>query len=204
MTGQIAHEKYKQALRAEMLGRREKCSPTAARVASEKVCGRLETFGSLAAAQQLAGYAAVRGEIDTEEYLRARLAGGARVYLPRVEGPGALVFVGVDESWDLHPGGFGIPEPAGQPGISHEIDVFLVPGVAFDRRGNRLGFGGGFYDRALGSIRANRRAVAAGRALFVGVCYHWQLVDPPLLVDEHDIAMNVIITDQTLFWADGG
>lgn len=113
------------------------------------------------------GYAAMPDEVDTSAFLARRASEGAEVALPRVQGvelearlwrPGdALV---------LSP--LGIREPAdASPRVDpSRLDLVVVPGVAFDRRGGRLGFGKGFYDRFLGSCP---------RALRVGVAFRQQI-----------------------------
>lgn len=84
------------------------------------------------------------------------------------------------------PGRFGIPEPDGAAEPPGRIDAVLVPGLAFSRRGARLGQGAGFYDRALAGLDP--------RALRVGVCYAWQLRDD-VPMDRHDVAMTHVATE---------
>lgn len=200
MTGQIASKKTKEALRKDLLERRLALSRAEVSAASEQLCARLASFRPLRAAEKLAGYAAIRAEIDLSAYLDQRHAEGAQVFLPRVEGPGEMVFAPLAGRDELIPGPFGVAQPSGLPVSIGEIDVFLVPGVAFDRGGNRLGFGGGYYDRALRRARSTR-APGAQPMLLVGVCYDWQLLDARVPAEEHDIAMDVIITDQQVFRA---
>lgn len=122
-------------------------------------------------------YLSVGGELGTRalvEILRPR-----GVLLPRVLGPGvmeAAVHTGV-----LEPGPHGIPAPTGPVGIPR---VVLVPGVAFDARGNRLGQGGGFYDRWL---RAHPDVVS------VGLCHDVQLVDA-VPTAAHDRPVDHVLT----------
>ena len=99
-------------------------------------------------------YASFGTELDTRPLLRRVLDGGRRLVLPRVERAArrlALYQVG-DLDTDLQPGTWGIPEPAPErcrPVMPDEIDFVLVPGVAFDHHGGRVGHGGGYYDRLL-------------------------------------------------------
>lgn len=134
----------------------------------------------------VAGYAALGCEVDVRAYLEAALEEGVAIYLPRVSGPGVMEFCAVDDLDALSPGAFGIDEPSGEAVDTGLIEVFLVPGLAFDRRGRRLGFGKGFYDRALPK---------KGKAVAVGVGYGWQLVDD-VPAAAHDRSMDAVVTDE--------
>ena len=119
------------------------------------------------------------------------LADGRGVYFPRVVGTGLMEFVAIRSLADLSPGAYGIAEPQGEPADIREIDVFLVPGLGFDRHGVRIGFGGGFYDRAL----ARRREAAAKVPLFVGIGYSCQVLDTDLPADEWDVRLDSVVTE---------
>ncbi|HEY3806054.1 MAG TPA: 5-formyltetrahydrofolate cyclo-ligase [Kofleriaceae bacterium] len=143
----------------------------------------------LADRRVVALYAPKGSEVDTlaiDENLRAR---GARVVYPRiVDGQRVLAFheVTPDRLVAAH---FGIAEPRAdwryQVGLV-EIDAFVVPGLAFDRAGGRIGFGRGHYDATL--------AAAAPAALRVGLAFEAQLVDE-VHHEPHDIALHVIVTE---------
>lgn len=91
-------------------------------------------------------------------------------------------------SADLKPGKFGIPEPV-EPVRAGALNLILVPGIAFDRTGNRLGRGGGFYDRLLAEYPG---------ATAIGLCFDFQLVDS-LPVEPHDRPVNWIVTESQVF-----
>ena len=102
-----------------------------------------------------------------------------------------------DPGRDLLPGYKGIPEP--DPKLAHarsipatQLEVVIVPGAVFDRRGYRLGYGGGYYDRFL--------ALEAPQALRIGLCFDLQLVDQ-LPEEAHDVPMDWLVTEQeSLSW----
>ncbi len=136
------------------------------------------------AATQVAGYQAIRGELPATSALYDAHMRGVHLVFPRVDGE-ELRF----HRWDgspLVPGPFGIREPSATlPVVSpSELDVILVPGVAFDRAGNRLGYGGGYYDRVL----------AQPRGLAIGVAWSFQIVDA-LPVDPWDQPVDAILTE---------
>ena len=181
----------KKALRRQLLDRRACLSPAEmacmGRAAQALVIG-LELFRS---AQTLALYAPTRGETDTADIHRAALAAHKSVCYPRVEQE-RLRFYRVKSRAELVIGRFGILEPGPE---SHEIapedlDLILLPGVAFDQRGFRLGYGRGFYDRFL--AESNFSGVK------IGMGYTFQMLDC-LPVEGHDQPMDLVVTNQTVY-----
>jgi 5-formyltetrahydrofolate cyclo-ligase len=189
----------KRALRHTMMARRQEVSPAERARASAAVSARLQALPEVDLACGsggiIAGFVALapRGEIDPEAGLWKAAGDGARVVFPRVsvEAP-RLRFHWAEPGnpREMIPGPYGLLEPAvTTPEIdAAEIDVMIVPGLAFDRQGNRLGYGGGYYDEAAGKLRA------AGRGLLVGVGYDFQLVDR-CPAGEADVAVDCVVTD---------
>ncbi len=177
----------REKLRRMLRDQRAALAEPLVRAMSADVCAAVAALPAFARATRVALYASVRGEIDPTE-LRAPLhARAADVVYPRVMStdPPLLAFCRVDRDEPLAAGRFGIPEPAAATAVdAATIDLILVPGVAFARDGHRLGFGHGYYDHAL---------AAAPRALRVGLCHDFQLVDrlPPRAGDE---PVDVILT----------
>lgn len=128
-------------------------------------------------------YRAKPPELSVTSLGNGALRDGKRVVFPRVE-PGGLVLREVASWDDLEVGAYGIHEPkAGCPVVSPaDIDVAIVPGVAFTRAGDRLGQGGGFYDRLLPTIGG----------VSVGVAFDCQLVDV-LPVEAHDRPVDEVV-----------
>lgn len=106
--------------------------------------------GEFQAAERIGFFASLPFEVATDYLIQASLKVGKEVFLPRVNGR-VLVFQAVKSLTKLGLGAQGVREPDSQvPKIAAaEIDLLVVPGLAFDRQGNRLGFGFGFYDRVL-------------------------------------------------------
>lgn len=164
--------------------------------ASMAVMARLARLNVLRQATRVAGYRAVRGELDIDAAMLLLAERGASVTVPRVNGE-HLEFVRWAEGQAVQAGSFGIPEPIdGDVVPLARHDVVLAPLVAFDRSGNRLGQGGGFYDRALG--RADRSSLVV-----IGVAHAIQEV-PEVLTEPWDIGIDAVVTeDETIEFTPG-
>jgi len=131
-------------------------------------------------------YWSMDDEVFTHDYV-CKWAGKKTVLLPCVKGDvlELRVFTGMES---LRPGeSFGILEPVGELYTDYEaIDLIVVPGVAFDRQGNRLGRGRGYYDKILKETPAARK---------VGICFGFQLVEQ-VPVDELDVRMDLVISGE--------
>ncbi len=139
--------------------------------------------------QKVALYSAMRGEVGTDRVRERCLAAGAWLYYPRMCDDGNLTFFRHREGdgWEL--GRFGIREPRlvpGQEGIRNGFDLVVVPGVAFDAAGWRLGRGHGYYDRFLRGL--------GGTAVAVGLAFSWQMV-PEVPVDAWDVPVDAVVTE---------
>ena len=153
---------------------------------SQQVQRRLIDSEYFAKAKTLALYDPINNEVATGQIFAAAQELEKRVYYPRVAGDD-LEFIEVHTTDELVPGAFGVAEPVSGEMISvAELDLIVVPGVAFDLRGHRLGYGRGFYDRQLAE-----RSVAT---VAVGLCFEMQLCD--LLPSEnHDQALDYVATE---------
>lgn len=145
----------------------------------------------------VSGFWPIGDEVDALTALRALAARGHTVALPVVVGRGwPLVFRRWVEGDNMASGPFGIREPLDSaPEIAPR--VLLVPLLAFDRDGFRLGYGGGFYDRSLAGLRQR------GHALAVGVAWAGQEV-PAVPHDAHDQRLDWIVTERELIRIEGG
>ncbi len=94
---------------------------------------------------------------------------------------------------NLKEGKFGIPEPEGKPVEISKIDVVIVPAIAFDKEGHRLGYGKGYYDRFLEKFKGTK----------IGVAYDFQIVDN-LPKEQHDIPVDIIVTPTQIIQSKGG
>ncbi len=140
-------------------------------------------------ARTVAAFVPVRGEVGAVALWFDARTLRVEVALPRCsQGTGEMTFHRV-EAWPTEGGAYGIPEPpTGAPRVAWEaIDAILVPGLAFDRAGHRLGYGAGYYDRALPRLR--------GDALRVGVCYGLQCVEE-VPTAPHDVPVDLVVSDR--------
>lgn len=181
----------KQELREKLRAMRRAFSPEKQENASLAVYRRLQGFAPYRDAECIMAYMACRGELSLAPVMDELLAGGRELLLPRCEAPGEMTARRIEDRRQLVPGAFHLMEPdAACKIISPEkIDLILVPGVAFDRAGHRLGQGGGYYDRFL--IKTN--------ALCVGIC-HDEVLLAQVPVEEYDCTMDAVITPQETIW----
>jgi 5-formyltetrahydrofolate cyclo-ligase len=181
----------KRSLRQQMLAQRLALSQEEWRAASLLAQQNLLTLEEYARAECIALYASTRNEADTSEILAAAFRADKRVLYPAVCGE-HMVFRQVEGVASLEQGSFGILEPC-PTGVDHhadEADLIVVPGVAFDLTGHRIGYGKGFYDRFL---RHPGR-----KAHLVGLCHDFQLIGGNIPAEGHDVRMEIIVSDRRI------
>ncbi len=140
--------------------------------------------------RNLALYAAMRGEVGTDRIRDSYLEAGANLYYPRVRPDGSLSYHPHDGGGGWVLGRFGIREPrveAEAAGTKTGFDLVLVPGMAFDPAGRRLGKGFGCFDRFLAEL--------ADGVETVGLAFSWQLV-PEVPVEAWDVPVDAVVTDE--------
>lgn len=155
--------------------------------AAAAVAASLAAVEILQAAETVAGYRAVRGEVDVDEVLLKLIDRGATVTVPRVVDDD-LEFVEWLPTAPTEKGAFGISEPVEGDVLDLALhDLVLAPLVAFDPMGHRLGWGGGFYDRSLARLGDKRPAI-------VGIAHAFQEV-AEIPAEPWDIAVDAVVTD---------
>lgn len=153
--------------------------------AAEEVFARLEETAAFLMADRILMYHSLPDELPTRSFLN-KWKDRKSFFLPRVNGVN-LDILPYDES-RLELGSFHIEEPQGNDTVdSDSMELIIVPAVAYDRKGNRLGRGKGFYDRLLATTKATK----------VGVGYEFQLVDD-IPCEPHDVPMDMVITQHTV------
>lgn len=177
----------KDIIRAQIRAAKALVGEAERRSAATSVFNRLEKMAAFMMADRILMYHSLPDELSTHEFLD-RWGKRKRFFLPRVNGVN-LDILPYDKS-NLRLGAFHIEEPDGYDTTSFDdIEMIIVPAVAFDRKGNRVGRGKGYYDRLL----------ATTRALKVGVGYDFQLrPDGDIEPAQNDVPLDVIITESTL------
>lgn len=173
MTTDHTIDSRKRALRQQMRARRRALSPAAQAQAAQMLDHRIRQLPAYRHARNVAAYLASDGEVSLTPFLKQATRQGKRCYLPRITGKRAMRFHRYRPGQALFTNTYGLAEPGSrQPRRAlKQMDMVLMPLVAFDRQGGRLGMGGGFYDRALAQCRG------ANRPLLVGVAHDFQAVD---------------------------
>ncbi|HVF09600.1 MAG TPA: 5-formyltetrahydrofolate cyclo-ligase [Abditibacteriaceae bacterium] len=182
--------------------------------ASAAICARLLELNFARSFYKIGVYLATPEEANIDAFAASLLARGVTVAAPRtgkrVENSPPLIKIGgravpsfytlSDLRAGVRPGSFGVREPLEYPGGVHyrpeELDLIIAPGLAFDARGGRLGFGGGWYDRAL------QRGVLQTGTLALGVCFDCQIVDMVPRA-EHDVPVATIVTENRIIDVEG-
>ncbi|WP_083871870.1 5-formyltetrahydrofolate cyclo-ligase [Vreelandella jeotgali] len=188
----------KPTLRRELKRRRRALSSRQQRAAAARLCRRLKTLPELQRARRISLYLPFGGEIDPQPLLPWLYRRGVSVYLPvlRPLADNALWFVAYRPDTPMVRNRFGIREPAAAFSARRQnrlpawaLDTLIVPLVGFDARANRMGMGGGFYDRTLAFMRYRRPAPT-----LIGVAHACQEVET-LPVEPWDIPLGAIATD---------
>jgi len=173
-------------MREELIGRRTLLTAEARRAMSERACRQLAQAVDLGAFSVLGFCWPIRGEFDVRGLAKQHLAAGGQIAIPVVVQKEAPL-----EFWRWHPGMpmqtgvWNIPIPKERDVLMP--DVVIAPLVGFDAAGFRLGYGGGYFDRTL--------AAAAPRPFAIGLGYADSAL-PTVYPQPHDIAMNLIVTDE--------
>ncbi len=153
--------------------------------ASARLAARLTAMEQYRRAGSLFAYIAFNQEVRTVPVIRRAWADGKRVAVPKIVGR-EMSFFWIDSFDCLRKGPLGIPEPMeGAPAADDDSALVLVPGLAFDAAGNRVGYGGGYYDRYLAAHPLHPTAA---------LCYGFQMLDS-IESDPFDIPVNVVIAD---------
>lgn len=168
--------------------------PEAAQAVMDQVLAELDPRGKI-----IAGYWPIGDELDCRPVLEALSAAGAQVALPVVAGQGhALIFRTWKPGDALEQGPFGTLHPAVKAPIV-QPRVILVPLIAFDLMGHRLGYGAGYYDRTIAALRA--QGATKGTVTAIGLGYDVQRVDA-VPADAHDQQLDGVITNSGTLWFD--
>lgn len=177
----------KRVARALAREARDRLTPEQRRDAAYRIAEALLALDELADARAVLAHAALPNEIDPAPAIARLRERGIRIAYPRIESPGVLGLHYVGHELDLVPGPFGLAQPSEfaprmQP---RDADAILLPGIAFDERGTRLGYGGGYFDRLLPTCRPD--------AVRIGIGFDEQLLTE-IPAEEHDERVSIVVT----------
>jgi 5-formyltetrahydrofolate cyclo-ligase len=185
-------DKSKKIVRKKIQEKRNSLTYHERLIGSSSIAERLMKLDCYRNSKEILAYYPFRSEIDTTIIIRKALNQGKKVILPRVRGKKLELYYIKDLIDDLIPGSFGIMEPiASKCKIASykNVDMVLVPGVGFDRNFNRLGYGGGFYDKLLEKLPVKIPRIALAFTL--------QIIEN-IPVMAHDLKVNIIITEKEI------
>jgi len=146
------------------------------------ICEKLEELIEQRSAKVVHSYLPMGSEIDVYPLLEKLLTVGITVITPKSLKGRKIRNLALHSLQELEDGIFGTKHPAHDEEYTGPIDLFIIPGLAFDKRGYRIGYGAGYYDNFLPSHTGHK----------AGVCYSFQLVEQ-VLVEAHDIPMDIVV-----------
>lgn len=187
--------KTKKELRKEMKAMRKALTKEQITQESEKIIRRLLETEEYKNAKTIFSYVSFEEEADTIALIRQAFADGKKVAVPKVSG-NEMEFYPIMSLDELKPGYYGILEPVTKEIEKETEGMLIVPGLAFDFSYNRMGYGGGFYDRYLHAHPKHQLVKAA-------LAYDFQMV-PKIETEEHDQKMDMVITPSKIWKRQSG
>lgn len=187
----------RRALRASMKERRRALTAPERIAAAQGVMKQLAQLPEITVDTRIGAYFAVDGELSLHFVVAQCWRRGQTVHLPLAGARRRLDYAPYDAQTEVAPNRFGIPEPrvdAAALVAPEALELVLVPLVAFDRRGGRLGYGGGYYDKGFAFLHGHERPTMP---LLVGVGYAFQEV-ATLAPEPWDVALDFVATDREL------
>lgn len=173
----------KTELRREIRARKRAMTEAEIEERSAKLARLFFASGAYQNAKTIYGYLPYNQEVRTVPMLERALKDGKKVAVPKVYGD-EMKFLYLDDLTAVAKGYAGIPEPIADEPVAHdETALVLMPGLAFDPQGHRIGYGGGFYDKFL-AAEPNHPTLA--------LCYEFQML-PKLDVEDHDIPVDTVL-----------
>lgn len=156
------------------------------KTADEIIFNKVISCDEVKNAENIFCYISVNDEVSTEKIIKYLLEAGKTVSVPLCVDKGKMIAVKISSFYDLKEGMYGIPEPKSHTEFEKQmLDLIIVPALAFDKEGYRLGYGGGYYDRFM----------ANSKAFKLGICRS-ELYVEALPHAEFDIKVDKVITER--------
>ena len=187
----------KQPLKQEIFKKRKSLSKREVEEKSTAIKEKLFSLNKFKDAKNILFYVSFNNEADTivliKELLKNKKENKKNIIVPYVEKNSLILQLSVLNNFnDLEPKTFGILEPKEdkiKKFDAKKVDLVLVPGIAFDKNGHRIGYGYGYYDRFLEKLNKNTTKI--------GLCYDFQLIDK-IPKEKHDIPMDIVVTEKRI------
>ncbi|WP_370541323.1 5-formyltetrahydrofolate cyclo-ligase [Bartonella sp. W8122] len=181
----------KKTLRQEALARRDRMRQEQRVIISQKLVDELQKLLAILKGKTVAGFWPIKSEIDPRPIMLALKEHGFKLALPAIINKTKMVFRIFEDEGKLVDMGFGTVGPSEEAKIVTP-ETLLVPLSAFDNKGNRIGYGAGYYDRAIASLRENGH-----NPLLIGLAFDCQEV-PSIPAEPHDQKLAMILTESGL------
>ena len=187
----------KQKLKDEIFRKRKSLPKSEVDEKSAAIREKLFSLNEFKDSKNILFYVSFNNEVDTietiKELLKNKEENKKNIIVPYVEKNNPILQLSKLNSFDdLEPKTFGILEPKDgkiKKFDANELGLVIVPGIAFDENGHRIGYGYGYYDRFLRKLNKNKTKI--------GLCYDFQLVDK-IPEEKHDVPMDIIITEKRI------
>jgi 5-formyltetrahydrofolate cyclo-ligase len=155
---------------------------------SKIIAKKLLSFDVLKEAKVIGIYVSMKNEVDTHNVINKLLMTGKRVCVPLINNDGTMRFIYIDSLENMIVNKFGTLEPSSINEIANmdEIEVMVMPGVCFDRYGNRIGFGKGYYDRYLEKDNHIKK---------IGIAFDEQVINGKINIEDFDIKYDYLFTE---------
>lgn len=191
-----------QAIRKTFKEKREKLPTQQRNAAAQQALNIWRKQSELTSAERIGLFWSVKGELPTQALIEYCLSAKQAVYLPKVDEnkQGHLLFGPYQRDTPMQPDRFGIPTPQFAPSEAEnpsKLDVIVMPLVAADLQGNRIGMGAGYYDRTLANLAPCK---PKAHPILLGWGYEWQVLQDLLKPTEWDIPLSGLITDEHIRW----
>ena len=188
----------KKDLRKEILAKRNALSQQERIAKSEQIASKVIAMKAFAQSEVVLLYAPIKSEVDTQGIFLEAKRLGKEIYYPRVLGE-QMEFYRIEEDTEYDTSAYGIREPKPESAKAYVPDkddtvLVVMPGAVFDRDGNRIGYGGGYYDKYLQKLGA---VVSNEKICKLAVAYECQMVASGRIVCEpHDVKVDYVITEK--------
>jgi len=206
----------KQEIRKRIKALRKALSPNEHQVKSERICREAAKWidgqaqsGQSSASRSIFVYLPYDHELDIMPFIQHCWDQGFRVYAPRVnQGTGQMQLYRIRSLSDVEVGSYGIREPKlSLPQLSERdwatLDWIVVPGLAYDQHGGRMGYGGGYYDRFMARLAEARPEESGGKPLCIALAFSLQVIEH-VPMEAHDLRMDCIMTENMTIAMDAG